>query len=165
MKAMKNFFKILLIIALIANLAGCAELQRKFTRKKEPKKQDYSFYRVEEYQSKPPHERYAEHFMLWRNWQGDLERTSGTSHLRDLNSANEALRHLTAMRDLLQDEQAQELGIEIEKMEKLTERIKYTKSDIITDVHSRRMVERIGRLIMTKFSYKNMRDHIKSDIE
>ena len=89
----------------------------------------------------------------------------GTSHLRDLNSANEALRHLTAMRDLLMDEQAADMDIQVKNMEELIERIKYLKRDIVKDPHSRRKVEKIGRMVMTKFMYRRMKNYIKMETQ
>jgi len=159
----KNWLKTLLIIILIANISGCAELRRKFIRKKEPKKEEPSFYRVEEYKVKPPHERYQEHYVLWHNWHLELERTEPANYLRDIASISEALRHLTAMRDLLQEEKAKELGIEITQMEAILANLKEEKKDITKDVRSRRLVEKIRRVVVNNFSYKRVKNYIKSD--
>ncbi len=159
----KPYLRVLLIIVLIANICGCAELRRKFVRKRKPRKEEVSFYRVEEYKPKPPHERYQDHYVLWRNWQLDLERMEGTSHLRDIRSLNESLRHLTVMRDLLEDEKAEELDIQIKYTEELLEKLKKTKKDIVKDPHSRKLIERIGRVVVNNFSYNRMKDYIKSD--
>lgn len=159
----RKLLKIILIFALVSSVCGCAELRRKFIRKKKPTKEEFSFYRPEQYNPKPPHERYQDSYVLWRNWQLDLERTEGTSHLRDLNALHEILRHLTAMRDLLKDEKAVELGVQIKHMDSLLEKLKKTRRDIIKDPHSRKLVERVGRVIVNNFSYNRMRDYIKSD--
>lgn len=159
----KNYLKLALIIVLIANICGCAELRKKFVRKKKPRKEEVSFYRVQEYKPRPPHERYQDHYVLWHNWQLDLERMEGTSHLRDIRSLNESLRHLTAMRDLLEDEKAKGLDIQIKYTEGLREKLKKTKKDIAKDPHSRKLIERIGRIVVNNFSYNRMKDYIKSD--
>ncbi len=159
----KNYLKLALLIVLIINLSGCAELRKKFVRKKKPRKEEVSFYRVEEYKVQPPHGRYQDHYVLWHNWQLDLERMEGTSHLRDLRSLNESLRHLTVMRDLLEDEKAEELDIQIKYTEGLREKLKKTKKDIVKDPHSRKLIERIGRIVVNNFSYNRMKDYIKSD--
>lgn len=159
----KNCLKIALVFVLITNICGCAELRRKFIRKRKPKKEEFSFYRPEEYKPKPPHERYQDCYILWRNWQLDLERTEGTSHLRDITALNESLRHLTAMRDLLVDEKAEELDVQIKHLESLLEKLKKTKRDIVKDPHSRKLAERTGRVIVNNFSYNRMKDYIKSD--
>lgn len=162
-RMIKNWLKVALIIILILNISGCAELRRKFIRKKESKKEEVSFYRIEEYKAKPPHERYEEHYVLWHNWHLELERPEGTSYLKDIDAISEALRHLTAMRDLLQEEKAKELGIEIEQMETILARLKEKKKNVMKDVYSRRLVEKIRRVIVNNFSYKRAKDYIKND--
>ncbi len=159
----RNCLKLILIVVLITNLGGCAELRRKFIRKKKPKKEEFSFYRPEEYKAKPPHERYQEHYILWHNWHLDLERMEGTSHLRDMRSLDESLRHLTAMRDLLEEEKAKELDVQVKHMETVKEKIKKTKKDVVKDPHSRKVIERVERIIINSFTYNRMKDYIKSD--
>ena len=159
----KNCLRIAFIVFLILNISGCAELRRKFVRKKNHKKEAVSFYSPEEYKPKPPHESYQEHYVLWRNWHLDLERTEGTSHLRDIRAANEAIKHLTAMRSLLQEEKAKGLDIQIGEMGALLARLKEKKKDIVKDVHSRRMLEKIGRVVVNNFSYNRMKNYIKSE--
>jgi len=158
----KNWSKITLVIILILNISGCAELQRKFVRKKEPKKEEITFYRVKEYAPKPPHERYKDHYVLWRNWHLELERTDGTGYSKDIMVLNEILRHLTAMRDLLKDEKSKELGMQIGYLETLLARVKEKEKDIMKDVHSRKILEKVGRVITNNFSYNRMKDYIKS---
>lgn len=159
----RYYLRITFIIFLVINICGCAEVRRKFIRKGKPRREEVSFYRIEEYKTKPPHERYQDHYILWHNWHLDLERTEGTSHLRDINSANEALRHLTAMRDLLKEEKAEELEIQIKYMERLLAKLKKEKKDIVKDVHSRKLLERVGRIVVNNFSYNRMRNCIKDD--
>jgi hypothetical protein len=156
-----KFFITALFIILIINISGCAELRRKFIRKKKPRKEEASFYRVEEYGLKPPHERYQDHYILWHNWHLDLLRAEATSHLRDIRAANEALRHLTEMRDLLVDEKAEELNVQVKQLEELAGRIKVKKIDIIKDLRSRKRAEKIERVIINMFTYNRMKDYIK----
>ena len=153
--------EILLIVLLVINAAGCAELRRKFTRKKQPKREPISFYRVEEYQPKNAHERYQDHYVFWRNWHLDLERTDGSSFRKDMTAMDESLRHLTAMRDLLRDEKAKELDAQIAKLELIREKMKSRKRDVMKDVHSRRTIERAGRIVVNNFSYNMASEYIK----
>jgi hypothetical protein len=157
----KKYLKIALIIVLIANLSGCAELRRKLIKKKKSRKEEISFYRVEEYKTKPLAERYDEHYMLWHNWHLDLLRMEGTSHLRDLRAANEVLRHLTEMRDLLEQEKASELNVQIEQMEGVIAKLKREKRDVAEDVRSRRLLEKIERIIINDFTYNRIKGYIK----
>ncbi len=159
----RYYLKIALIIFLVLNICGCAELRRKFIRKKKPKKEEFSFYAPEQYKPRPPHERYQEHYILWHNWHLDLARMEGTSHLRDMRSLNESLRHLTAMRDLLEEEKAKELDVQVKHMETVKEKIKKTKKDVVKDPHSRKVIEKVERIIINSFTYNRMKDYIKSD--
>ena len=157
----KHCLKIALIIILITNVCGCAELRRKFIRKKKPRKEEYSFYRPEEHKPASSQERYRDYYVLWHNWHLDLERMEGTSRLRDINSLTESLKHLTGMRDLLVEEKASELQIQIDLMEGLLSKLKKTRRDITKDTRSRKIVERVGRVIVNNFSYNRMKGCIK----
>ena len=159
----RNYLRIGLIIIIAANICGCAELRKKFTRKKKSQKEDFSFYRPEKYKAKPPDERYQEHYVLWYNWQLDLERTDGVSHLRDMRALNESLRHLTAMRDLLQEEQAEKLDIQVKHIEKIRTRLKKTRVKLMKDTRNRKLAERTGRIVVNDFSYNRMKNYIKKE--
>lgn len=157
----KNWLKTALVIVLIFNISGCAELRKKFIRKKKADKRESSFYVIEKYKPKPSDERYQDHYVLWHNWHLELERTEGGSYLRDIRAATEALKHLTAMQGLLIDEKAKELDTQIKHMERLLERLKQTQEDITKNVHSRRTVEQIGRVVVNNFSYNRVKDSLK----
>jgi len=159
----KRYLKSVFILLIIMNITGCAELRRKFIRKKKPTKEEHSFYRVEEYGLAPVDERYHDHYVFWRNWQLDLERMEGTSHKRDITAVNESLRHLTEMRDMLMEEKAAELNIQIKKMEALAAELKTRRIDFTKDMRSRRTIERTGRVIVNNFSYNRMKDHLIRD--
>ena len=49
----KRFFLIFCVILTAIGLAGCGDIVKKFIRKKEPGKEDYSFYQVEDYKPRP----------------------------------------------------------------------------------------------------------------
>ena len=157
----RNCLRVALIFVLIANIYGCAQLQRKFIPKRKPKKEEYSFYHPEEYKPRPPHERYQKHYKLWHNWHLELERTDATSHLKDVMSVTEALRHLTSMRDLLEEEKANELQKQIDDLEAVLEKMKEKKRDVMKDAHSRRIIGKVERIIINKFSYNKMEDYIR----
>ena len=76
---LKHYLKLVLILFLAMNISGCAELRKKFIRKKKPREEERAFYRAEEYRPRPARERYYDHYVFWRNWQLDLERMEGTT--------------------------------------------------------------------------------------
>lgn len=159
----KTFLKIALIITMTVTLAGCGELARKFTRKKAPKEESYSFYQVEEYKAKPAPDRYRNHYILWHNWHSELERSEETAYSRDIMSAKQAFDHLVAMRDLLTDEQAKKLDVQINDMKSVIDDMQKRHECIKDSVRNRRSVERIGRIVLDEFSFRRMKNYIKSE--
>lgn len=159
----KNFLKVVLIVIVALNLTGCGELVKKFIRKAPPKKEEYAFYQVEEYKAKPAPERYQNHYILWHNWHAELERSEETSYSRDIMSANEAMKHLTAMRDLLADEQAKKLAPEISDLKSVIDDMQKRHECVKDNVSNRRTVERVGRIVLDEFSYRRMKKYIKSE--
>lgn len=152
-----------MIIILAVNLAGCTQLKRKFTRKSDRDREEHSFYRIEQYRQKPPHELYQESYILWHNWHMDLLRTEGTSRKRDISAATEALKHMTVMRDLLVEEKAKEFDVCIAEMEGILERLKGRRRNVREDTLSRRTIERLERVIINMYTYGKMKDYIKSE--
>jgi hypothetical protein len=158
-----NLLSLALLVALTTGLAGCGELSKKFIRKKPPKKEEYSFYQVDEYKAKPAPVRYQNHYILWHNWHTELERSEETSYSRDVMSANEALQHLTAMMDLLTEEQAKKLDRQISDMRSVVDDMQNRHECIKDSVRNRRTVERVGRMVLDEFSYKRMQKFIKTE--
>lgn len=158
-----KFIKLVLIAALITGLSGCADILRKFTPKKKPEKADYSFYQVEDYKPRPAPERYVKNYILWHNWHAELERTDDTNYTRDIFNINESLRHLTAMRALLGEEQAKKLDVQIDDMKAVMERMRARMECVKDNANNRRIVARVGRVVQDEFSYGRMRNYIKTD--
>lgn len=160
---LNKFTKLVLIAVLVTSLSGCAELAKKFTPKKKPGKEDYSFYQIEDYKPRPAPERYVKNYILWHNWHSELERADDTSYTRDVFNANETLKYLTAMRDLLVEEQAKKLDAQIGDMRAVVDYIEKRMECIKDNVRNRRTVERVGRIVQDEFSYKRMRNYIKTE--
>lgn len=160
---MKTFLKIVLIITMITALAGCGELAKKFIRKKSPKEEDYSFYQVEEYKAKPAPDRYRNHYILWHNWHTELERSEETAYSRDIMSAKQAMVHLAAMRDLLTEEQAKKLDIQINDMKSVMDDMEKRHECIKDSVRNRRTVERVDRIVQDEFSFRRMKKYIETE--
>lgn len=158
-----KFIQVVLIVLFVISLGGCADILRKFTPKKKDEKPDYSFYQVEEYKPRPAPERYVKNYILWHNWHRELERADETNYTRDIFNANESLKHLTAMRDLLYEEEAKKLDVRIEEMKSVIERMKTRLERVRDNVSYLRAVERVGRIVQDEFSYKRMQKYIKAE--
>jgi hypothetical protein len=157
----KNVIKLILLIALIAGISGCAEIIKKFTPKKKAEKADYSFYQIEDYKPRPAPERYVKNHTLWHNWHRELERVDETNCTRDLFNAKESLKYLLAMRDLLMEEQAKKLDVQINDMKEVIDYIEKRKECIKDNVHNMHTIERIDRVVEGEFCYKHMQKYIK----
>ena len=157
----KNTIKLVLIAVLMTSLSGCADILKKFIPKKKEGRADYSFYQVEDYKPRPAPERYVKNYTLWHNWHIELERPDDTNYIRDVFNANESLKYLIAMRDLLQDEQAKKLDVQINEMNGVIERIEKRHERVKDNVNNQRTVERVGRIVQDEFSYKRMQKYIK----
>lgn len=151
------------LVLIICCLAGCSGILKKFIRKKEPGKEDYSFYQIEDYKPRPAPERYVKNYILWHNWHTELERTDDTNYTRDIFNIIESLRHLTAMRDLLSEEQAKKLDAEINDMKAVMKRMKDRMECVKDNANNRRITARVGRVVQDEFSYKRMQKYIRID--
>ncbi|MBU4377218.1 MAG: hypothetical protein KKD29_07095 [Candidatus Omnitrophica bacterium] len=159
----KKFLLIWCVVLMVIVLAGCGDIMKKFVRKKDPGKEDYSFYQVEDYKPRPAPERYVKNYILWHNWHAELERTDDTNYTRDVFNLNESLKYLTAMRDLLDEEEAKKLDVQINDMQAVMERMKNRMECVKDNTNNRRIVARVGRVVQDEFSYKRMRKYIKTD--
>ncbi len=159
----KQLVILISVVTIVLLPCGCAKLKRKFTPKRKPKPTEYSFYSEREYEPKSPQELYQEHYVLWHNWHLEMERMDTMNYKRVLFSANECLKHLTAMRDLLVEEKAEELDLQIVQLQEVIDRIKTRNRTASGDVRIRRILEKIGRVIINDFTYNRMEPFLKAD--
>ena len=157
---------LLLLAALIFPLAGCSTVQKKFTRKKkEPKYIPAAIYLEEgPYQKKYSNVYYYKsHYMLWKTWQEDLIKVIGGNRKKIRRCAEEALSHLTQMRNCLVPEKQKELDLLVKEMTGYVAKIEagaYSRSE---EAGIRTELQKIKRLVDNDFYYDKVADQILPD--
>lgn len=161
-------FKILLLVtsySLLVTIIGCDAFVRKFTRK--PKKENLPKQELvlvpEEY--KPPRmtkeEVYRQYFLYWKSWHDELinSLSGGSSHKKQIDCANEAIKNLESLRAALQEAKQKKLDVYINQLKDL-------KNEIAQDLYgnnisaNRLTAERIRRSILRDFSYNKIKDYL-----
>lgn len=160
---MKNGRKILLWTLVIINLAGCATMQRKFTRKAKEPKHTASVIPIEQgpYQKKFSNEfYYKSHFTLWKTWQSELIDSFGENRKKVARAGQEALSHLNDMRKYFLPEKQSELDVQIRDLEKI---VKKTDAgiDSASEIGPLRMdLEKIRRVVSANFYFDKVKDQM-----
>ncbi len=160
---MKNGRNILVWALLVANLAGCATMQRKFTRKPKEPKHTASVIPTEQgpYQKKFSNEfYYKSHFTLWKTWQSELIDSLGENRKKVARAGQEALGHLNDMRQYLLPEKQSELDAQIRELEKIVKRTDAGLSSASEIGPLRSDLERIRRVVAANFYYNRVKDQM-----
>lgn len=158
---LKRPVPIILIISMLMSTTGCEALRKKFTRKKKAKPVRPMFYKEEEGEAaRPPVELYITHYVYWETWMDDLIANAGKNKKRDKRAATEAIGNLMDMKKYLSDEKKEEIQGYIDKVSVVTEKM------LAGSVSKSRMgklkqdLDRVRRVIVRKFYYKKVKDHI-----
>lgn len=158
---MKNRWKVLICILLVTHAAGCASVQRKFTRKPKESKHVTSVIPLDRgpYQKKFSNEfYYNSHFTLWKTWQSEIIDALGENRKKVTRAGQEALGNLKDLKAyLLPEKQAQLDGL-IDDLSKVTARTdpgSYSASDVGP---LRTELERIRRVVAANFYYEKIKD-------
>ena len=153
---MKKTFRFVVAGMLLLELAGCASVQKKFTRKpKTPSHIPAAIYLQEgPYQKKFSNEYYYKtHFTMWKSWHGELINELGDNQKKVSRCAQEALGHLTEMNRYLNAQKQAELAPSLDELSQIGQRI---ERGVISDaeVGSLRVdLERISRQIGNNFYF------------
>ncbi len=156
---------VLLSCFLLLDLAGCESFTRKFTRKS--KKTNPTVEMVltpEEYKgpSMTKEELYRQNFLFWQSWQDELENalTQKASLKKKVDCAQEALKNLVNMKNMLVADVQKNLDVYINKSIDLMAAI---KSDIYgtNDIRNLHFAEGIKSDIHQGFIYPKIRNYLK----
>jgi hypothetical protein len=145
-------------------MIGCDAFVRKFTRK--PKKENLPEQELvlapEEYKAPQvtKEELYRQYLLYWKSWQDELITSlsyDGTNHKKQVDCANESIKNIKSLRELLSTEKQKKLDTYIAQLENLKESVsKDTYGDNI--IVNRTTAERIKRNILRDFSYRKVKD-------
>lgn len=162
---MKKIITFLIIFSLAANLAGCAALQKKFTRKKKAGVKAPRIYQVKIYEKKPTPELYKKHYTFWSGWQSELVQVLGENHKKDMRCIEEIVSNLKDMQNILTEEKAKALDPHIDKLAAVGDMI--FKSEVTRSNRESiiRALDRESRAIKKDFNYRKVKDYLKKSFD
>ncbi len=160
---MKKGFWFVVAVMLLMEMAGCASVQKKFTRKaKTPSHVAASIYLQEgAYQKKFSNEYYYKtHFTMWKTWHGDLINQLGGNQKKVSRCAQETRGHLAEMHRYLTPEKQAELQPELDELNRISERIESGRYSESQYGQTRTDLERIQRLVGNNFYFDKVKAHL-----
>jgi len=162
---LKKIFLILLFCSLLLDLTGCESFTRKFTRKSKKTDQAVEMVLVPEEYKGPNmtrEELYRQYFLFWKSWQDELENalTQKSSLKKKIDCAQEALKNLANMKNMLVEEMQKNLDLYIGKSADLLASI---KSDVYgtNDNGNLHIAEGIKSDIHQRFIYPKIKNYLK----
>jgi hypothetical protein len=152
-------FSAIIILILIFDLVGCEAFVKKFTRKKKTEeKEEELVLAPEEYKdTMTKEERYRQHFEFWKSWQTELYESllQKKSNKKQVDCANEAIKNLFSMRQMLNLEKQKKLDIYINQMKNLKDSIESDTYGYNTSTYMQK-ADSIRMNILRDFSYKKI---------
>jgi hypothetical protein len=146
-------------------MSGCEGLRKKFTRKKKAAVKMPRIYQVKKYEKKPSPELYNKHYAYWLNWQSELLKVLGQNRKKDTRCIEEVISNLKDMQNILVPEMAEKLQPHIDKMWKVRDVIVEGNLSQYNKSYVEMTVSREYRYIRDQFSYKHVKDHLKTSFE
>ena len=162
---LKRIFLVFLCCFLLLDLAGCEGFTRKFTRKSKKSNQPVEMVLAPE-EFKGPNmtkeELYRQNFLFWQSWHDELENalTQKSSLKKKVDCAQEALKNLVNMKNMLVPDVQKNLEIYVNQTIELLASI---KSDIYgtRDSSNLHTAEGIKKGIHQGFIYPKVRNYLK----
>ena len=149
----------------LVNLIGCDAFVRKFTRKPKTENlpQEEMVLAPEEYKGPQmsKEELYRQYFLFWRSWQDEVISSllEKASHKRQVNCAEEAIKNLNSLRELLNEDKQKKLDIYLTQLEELKDLITKDLYGNNSSSYAQK-AELIKRNILRDFSYNKIKDFL-----
>jgi uncharacterized protein YceK len=163
---MKKSVWAVLFVFLILNLAGCATVQKKFTRKKKEKYQPAVIYLEETtYQKKFSNDYYYKtHYTMWRTWHDELIKQLGGNSKKLSRCAQETYNHLVEMNRYLNPDKQAQLKPILDSVSQITRKIDAGNVSSAEIGTVRAELEKERRLIANDFYYDKVKDALVPDV-
>ncbi len=151
------------LLVLVCGLAGCDAFVRKFTRP--PKKKGLSHQEMvlvpQEYKNIDKEEVYRRYFTFWDSWMDELINALELypNYKKQVDSTERALRNLTYLKILLNEDAQKRLDVYIDRMIGLKEAVAADHYNNFND-DNRTTAERLKMEISRNFSYSAIKDSI-----
>lgn len=167
MKKYAGSCRCLLVATLVLaslSLIGCSDLKDKFVRKKKPKAEARRYYAVREYHITPSIELYTKRYVLWKNWQRELEAVLNDPNFKKPRmAADQCLSNLVDMRNMLVDEKGDLLQKYVDDMAWIEKTIRTDRVTRGNQVQLKKRIEIVGFEVQRRFSYNDMRKYIRDE--
>jgi len=158
---------VIMVISLwfLFSLIGCDAFVRKFTRKPKTENlpQEEMVLAPEEYKGPQmsKEELYRQYFLFWKSWQEEVISSllEKASHKRQVNCAEEAIRNLNSLRELLNEDKQKKLDIYLAQLEGLKDLITKDLYGNNSSSYAQK-AELIKRNILRDFSYHKIKDFL-----
>lgn len=158
----KALFVLVLAAAVAADLAGCAQLQRKFTRKKKDTGTKLPHYHpVKEFVKESSPALYEKHYVYWRSAQSELLDVLGENRKKDMRCINDIISNLRDMQSILIPEKGAELDPHIARLEVVRTKIATGEPSTYMSTYVRSVLESEERFVRNNFRYKKVKDCLR----
>ena len=155
---------LLLLAVFTLDLTGCAQLQKKFTRKKKAALTKLPAYRpVKEYKKQPAAELYQRHYVFWSSWHSELLSVMGQNRKKDTRCIGEIISNLKDMQNILTPEKGAELEKHIAKLEVVRGKIAEGPLSTYDTISIRDTLEHEEKVIEDNFRYKKVKDYLREN--
>lgn len=162
---MRKALSVLIIISLVFGTAGCANLQKKFTRKKKTETKKPRIYQIKKYEKKPTPELYKKHYAWWMSWQSEILATLGKNHKKDRCCIEQIVSNLRDMQGILVPEKADELEPHIARLEEVKKIIFTEDLTQFNKTYVTMTLEREERYIKKNYSYRKVKDYLRQNFD
>lgn len=157
-----RFLTYVLISIFFISFAGCAGLQRKFTRKKKKEEKPAPVITTYDYaKDLRVVELYKKHFLYWKTWQGELIERMDAAYKKRIECYDHALMNLEEMEKYLAEPKAKELKPFIEKIMSIDPGIRKKNLSKSEKNKMRSLLEKTMRRIDKGFSYSKVKDFLE----
>ena len=162
----KKYFKVLVIVVLFAELAGCASVRSKFIPKKKREEKPTPIIDVVDYSdSVDIKELYEKHFTYWKYWEEELIARLGENIKKQRRSFNEALVELKTFASYLKEQKNKEIQVYVEELAKLRDNF-YKPYLSSVELHRIKIkLKKHRRLVEKQFSLPKMELYLIKEIE
>lgn len=162
---MKRSLRFAIILFLVFNIAGCASIQKKFTRKKKATVRAPKIYQVKKYEKKPTPELYKKHYVYWESFQSEMIMVLGQNHKKDMMYIEHIISNLRDMQNMLVQDKAAELEVHIARLAKIRDILDKEDLTQFNRTYVMMTLERESRYIKRGFIYNKVKDSLRTSFE
>lgn len=162
---MKKALIVVVALFVAFNMVGCANLQRKFTRKKKETVKMPRIYKVRDYERKPTPELYKKHYVYWESFQSEMIKTLGKNHKKDKMCIEHILSNLKDMQNMLVPDKAAQMDLHISRLAKVKDVVEKEELSKFNQNYIMMTLERESRYIKREFVYDKVKNSLRTSYD